>query len=640
MVFVVALIWVAATSIVILAAARTARRLDPCGGSFVVVHTIILGWSWVLAVAVLLSSVKWLSGASLLIGVTGVALVFLAASLLLPDGQSIQQRAAIPISVPSWALWAWAAMFALWTEHVVSAGLRGFTFDFDSLMYHIPLIDYWLQAGSLYAPDGTHWFNPGAAELLGLWAVAPFPGDFLVTLSNLPMALLLAFGALELGAKWSILQLTVGLPSTLRKSFEQLVDRYRRHKLALGLQLLQERLQRNAVEFPFERTGLLVAQLLVKPKSLLNLFETGEVIRGQDFSLNDREVDLHLIQPTRMNRRMDQESLTVSLTQPPNRRLTAVRGTVIHDPENPIGRTVGLTSHHLIDQAAERGDTGLRFASTKNSSAADIPGSEVLQSPTPPIFVLNAHWTARTSRQSRVTPDAGLDARLLVRADDVVPAAQRLTVPQAGVQVQDAPGFVGELWVAGKDPVLVPPGLDRVGVEDAPDGAGADWLSQGCRGPTRQVRTRQPAQRQLGLADGLTGDRLDNRLVARGKKRAYARGLLDRQERSPHMTNGGARVGRNWRAVPPEPRLRRSIIQEIRGARGPTVPSGAGRVTPFACAQGSDIDQGTRQGTWGGREHWGQAWCDSIRKRRSVLQPNAPRIGQTTRHRNPIVNCE
>jgi hypothetical protein len=106
------------------------------------------------------------------------------------------------------------------------------------------------------------------------------------------------------------------------------------------------------------------------------------------------------------------------------------------------------------------------------------------------------------------------------------------------------------------------------------------------------------------------------------------------------MPNGDASGARNWRAVPPELRLRRSMSQVIRGAREPTEPSGGGRAGPFACELGSDIHQGTRQGTPVGREGQGQAWCDSIRKRRSAFRPNAPRIGHTTQLRNPTVNCE
>ena len=106
------------------------------------------------------------------------------------------------------------------------------------------------------------------------------------------------------------------------------------------------------------------------------------------------------------------------------------------------------------------------------------------------------------------------------------------------------------------------------------------------------------------------------------------------------MPSDDASGGRNWRAVPPEPRPRCSICLVIHGAREPTEPSGAGRAGPFACERGSDIYQGTRQGTRVGQKVRGPAWCDSIRKRQSAFRPNAPRIGQTTRHRNPTVNCE
>ena len=87
-------------------------------------------------------------------------------------------------------------------------------------------------------------------------------------------------------------------------------------------------------------------------------------------------------------------------------------------------------------------------------------------------------------------------------------------------------------------------------------------------------------------------------------------------------------------------RLRHSISLVIRGAREPTEPSGAGHAGPFACERGSDIHQGIGQGTRVDQKVRDQAWCDSIRKRRSAFRPNAPRIGQTARHRNPTVNCE
>src|SRR5260370_12729518 len=114
---------------------------------------------------------------------------------------------------------------------------------------------------------------------------------------------------------------------------------------SLGVQSLQEGLQCRSIESPIERMRLSIAELLVQPQSLLDFLQAGEVVRGQDLPLDDREVDLHLIQPTGMYGRMDQDRLTVGLPQSSYRRLTAVRGAVIHDPEDSTGRPVGLSPH-------------------------------------------------------------------------------------------------------------------------------------------------------------------------------------------------------------------------------------------------------------------------------------------------------
>ncbi len=80
----------------------------------------------------------------------------------------------------------WAVLFALLLGHVIEGGVFQFPTDWDSLMYHIPLIDHWLAAGSLYAPASPRWYEPANNELIGLWMVAPFSGDFLISLNNFP----------------------------------------------------------------------------------------------------------------------------------------------------------------------------------------------------------------------------------------------------------------------------------------------------------------------------------------------------------------------------------------------------------------------------------------------------------------------
>jgi hypothetical protein len=209
------------------------------------------------------------------------------------------------------------------------------------------------------------------------------------------------------------------------------------------------------------------------------------------------------------------------------RCLATVRRAVVHDPEDATRRPVRLAPRHLINQSAERVDSSLFLTSTQDSTTVDVPGGKVLQRASALVLMFHSYGTARRRRQSFVTSDASLDARLLIRANDVVPATKWFALPRPSVQVQDACSFLGELRIAWKDPVLISPRFDRVRVEDSPEGAGTDRSAQVRRSSICQVRSRKPTQWQLGLADRLTSNRLDDRPVASGKRRACARGPLD-----------------------------------------------------------------------------------------------------------------
>jgi hypothetical protein len=174
-----------------------------------VLHTLVLCWALVVAAAVALGAVNQLTGPLLLVAVALTALGLLAAIGILPRsaGQDLRSGARSPGGPPRMAggglaelseAALWLFLCAFWAYHVWRGGLLEFQEDFDSLMYHLPLIDHWLQAQSLYAPDAWHWSMPGNNELLGLWCAAPFSGDFLVPLGNVPAVLVLALASREL----------------------------------------------------------------------------------------------------------------------------------------------------------------------------------------------------------------------------------------------------------------------------------------------------------------------------------------------------------------------------------------------------------------------------------------------------------
>ena len=75
-----------------------------------------------------------------------------------------------------------------------------------------------------------------------------------------------------------------------------------------------------------------------------------------------------------------------------------------------------------------------------------------------------------------MTADAGLDADLLVRADDPVERIDAFPLSVTFVEIQDDGGLLEEVAGTGEDPVFVLPRLDGILVEDSPDCAPANRL--------------------------------------------------------------------------------------------------------------------------------------------------------------------
>ena len=181
---------------------RVGRRVDPdCDFAAQAVHGIVVCWGVIVAAALLVGAVGALDGRTLLAAGAGLSCVLLCACKL----------RATPVVVSSvdpparrtewgWPL-AWSIALAFAIAHSITRGVLMLPDDWDTLMYHLPLVDQWLAAGSLYAPDASHWSHPGNNEVLAMWMVAPFSGDFLAALNNLPAVALLGFATVTLGAE-------------------------------------------------------------------------------------------------------------------------------------------------------------------------------------------------------------------------------------------------------------------------------------------------------------------------------------------------------------------------------------------------------------------------------------------------------
>ena len=86
---------------------------------------------------------------------------------------------------------------------------------------------------------------------------------------------------------------------------------------------------------------------LESEQALLEFGQRGEIVGGEDLSLNDGEIDLDLIEPTGVNGSVDEDSVGPFCAKAFDRLLAAVSGTVVHDPENAGERTCRVLGSSL-----------------------------------------------------------------------------------------------------------------------------------------------------------------------------------------------------------------------------------------------------------------------------------------------------
>jgi hypothetical protein len=210
--FFVALVWISVTLLLLRAMWSVANGLF-ADDSFLlrVGHTIVLSWACIVTVAFLTAMGHELCVLTLLGTASFVAIVILCAPVLIRrlgsetlasncktrDHAPYDEDGFNPHDVDEstdtapWAGLLWCAWAAWCVGRVVVSGLLEFPSNWDTLTYHLPLVDEWLRSKSLYAPQVMKWFFPGNNELLALWMVAPFSGDFFAPLNNCPSVVLL-----------------------------------------------------------------------------------------------------------------------------------------------------------------------------------------------------------------------------------------------------------------------------------------------------------------------------------------------------------------------------------------------------------------------------------------------------------------
>src|SRR5215218_9596938 len=214
--------------------------------------------------------------------------------------------------------------------------------------------------------------------------------------------------------------------------------------------------------------------LLEGKKSFGQDIEVGEVVGSYDLALHHREVNLDLVEPGSVSRKVDEAQVGPFSLKALHRSLTPMRGAVVHDPEHAIGGGVGLLFHRLLDQPPEGFDAVLRLTTTEKLRPVNIPGGQVGQCSFALVVVFHSHGGIRSGWQGRVAAAAGLDGGLLVGAENVFFCSERLTLPPALVEVQYQRGFMREVGVAGEDPGAMVEGTDSIFRKPSPNGGSRD----------------------------------------------------------------------------------------------------------------------------------------------------------------------
>jgi len=150
-----------------------------------------------------------------------------------------------------------------------------------------------------------------------------------------------------------------------------------------------------------------------------------EIRRCEQLTLNDREVDLDLVEPAGVDRGMYQDGVGPLGPETFAGPRAAMGRAVVGDEIHPMRGPIGFRRHDLRDKTLEGSDAGPALATPEQSGTMHIQRGEVRQGAGPRIFVLDTDRTLGTGGQRAVFAPSGLDAGLLVDAENVIAFSQR-----------------------------------------------------------------------------------------------------------------------------------------------------------------------------------------------------------------------
>ncbi len=196
-------VWSSVSTLIVALSFRLSKQLFPFQRTVShVLVTAILSVGTINFALLAIGSVGYFSKLpALVLAVVFCALLRPLTRIFSPSSLDKDHHASEPDESSRVALVIWWIAASAYAGHVVVNGLLEFPEDWDTLMYHLPFIDFWIQSGSLDTMQSARWSTPASGELIGAWFALPFSGDFLATLTNAPIFILLASGAIEVARR-------------------------------------------------------------------------------------------------------------------------------------------------------------------------------------------------------------------------------------------------------------------------------------------------------------------------------------------------------------------------------------------------------------------------------------------------------
>jgi hypothetical protein len=133
-------------------------------------------------------------------------------------------------------------------------------------------------------------------------------------------------------------------------------------------------------------------------QTLVSASRESKSLGGERLALDDRAVELDLVEPGCMDRQVDQAQVRVGALEPLDRGRAGVARAVVDDPEDGAGRAVGLDVHHLLDKPPERLDPCFRLDPVKQLGVVDIPAGQVGEGAVAPVVEREPPCTTRRRR--------------------------------------------------------------------------------------------------------------------------------------------------------------------------------------------------------------------------------------------------